>query len=233
MLIDPFDVLTGNTQEHLTPCWSGALVHRDVLAPLTRLRQKAKAAGFELAIASSYRGFERQQLIWQDKVSGKRPIYTHDGSTELDPASLTPQALLWAILRWSALPGTSRHHWGTDFDVYDCAAVAKDYRLQLVPEEYEPPGPFAGFTQWFREALERDESEGFFLPYAQDMGAVAPEPWHISYAPIAQVFQREFDVSVFNRLLERNCWPLGEEIRANAEIIYQRYVNLDSASASE
>ena len=36
-----------------------------------------------------------------------------------------------AILLWSALPGASRHHWGTDFDVFDRAAVPPDYRAAV------------------------------------------------------------------------------------------------------
>ena len=40
------------------------------------------------------------------------------------PAPLAPDALIETILLWSALPGGSRHHWGTDVDVFDAAAVA-------------------------------------------------------------------------------------------------------------
>ena len=39
-------------------------------------------------------------------------------------AHLSPLEQLQAILRFSALPGTSRHHWGTDLDVYDAAVIA-------------------------------------------------------------------------------------------------------------
>jgi hypothetical protein len=29
---------------------------------------------------------------------------------------------------------------------------------------------------------------GFYRPYVADRGGVAPEPWHLSYAPLAGVF---------------------------------------------
>ena len=37
------------------------------------------------------------------------------------------------ILEWSALPGASRHHWGSEFDVFDLAALPEGYRVQLLP----------------------------------------------------------------------------------------------------
>ena len=40
-------------------------------------------------------------------------------------------------MRWSAIPGSSRHHWGTDLDVYDAAAVTPDYQVQLTPQEWK------------------------------------------------------------------------------------------------
>ncbi len=218
-------LLTGQTEQHLRPCWSGALVHQQVLAPLQRLRQRAAAAGFDLAIASSFRGFERQQLIWQDKVAGRRPVLSCSGE-QLDPQQLDGEALLWAILRWSALPGTSRHHWGTDLDVYDANAIDADYQLQLVPQEYARGGPFYDFQCWLEACVAEGRSEGFYHPYAQDFGAVAPEPWHISYRPLADQLQQQFDYTVFRQLLQSGSWSLTEEIERHAEDIFQRFVQL-------
>ncbi|MBU3069055.1 M15 family metallopeptidase [Aestuariicella sp. G3-2] len=230
-----FAELTGQTESHLVSCNSresehGAqvLIHADALKPFLRLRDKARQAGFELAIASSFRGFDRQQHIWQQKAAGKRPVFGVDGKP-LDPRALSDEQLLWAILRWSALPGASRHHWGSDLDVYDAAAVDDDYRLQLVPEEYAPSGPFGLFRQWLDTLIEEGEAEGFFHPYARDLGAVAPEPWHISYRPVAQRYQALFDAEVFQQLLASGAWPLSGEIQRHADDIYRRYVQLEPA----
>jgi len=35
-----------------------------------------------------------------------------------------------SILRWSALPGTSRHHWGTDLDIIDAKALTAEMKVQ-------------------------------------------------------------------------------------------------------
>lgn len=223
--------LTGRTELHLVasysrdPAQADIRIHRDVAAPLERLRAAARAAGFDLAVASSFRDYGRQLHIWQSKVAGGRPVYAADG-TPLVVETLSDEQLLWAILRWSALPGTSRHHWGSDLDVYDAAAVAADYRLQLVPEEYADGGPFAPFRRWLDELMASGEAEDFFHPYAEDRGAVAPEPWHISYRPVADRYQAQFSFAVFETLLDRGEWPLNDSIRAGAADIYRRFVQL-------
>jgi LAS superfamily LD-carboxypeptidase LdcB len=237
--------MTGQTHAHLVACHSrdpravplgqvtqgrkdeqgDTRVHREVLAPLQRLRDKARAAGFELAIASSFRNFDRQQRIWREKAAGQRPVFGADGEPLL-PEALSDDELLWAILRWSALPGTSRHHWGTDLDVYDASAVDADYRLQLVPEEYQPRGPFGPFRHWLERLIVDGDAEGFYHPYAHDRGAVAPEPWHISYRPVAQYYQSLLSFEVFEQLLHSGAWPLTETIAIHAEDIYRRFVQL-------
>jgi len=217
------DQLIGRSEEHLCACWSGALVHRHMLPALERLRSRARAAGFDLAVASGYRSFDRQRLIWQEKVSGKRPLVDDFGQA-LTASQLSDDELLSAILRWSALPGISRHHWGTDVDVYDLAAMPAGYQLQLVPEEYQPGGPFAAFHQWLAALVEADDAEGFYLPYQYDHKGVAPEPWHISYAPLAHSFAPSWDRSLYDSLLNQQLWPLNEAIQSRAEEIFQRYV---------
>ena len=68
--------------------------------------------------ASSFRDFERQQLIWNCKFNGERKVHDDEGNL-LDLALLDDWQKAQAILRWSALPGGSRHHWGTEIDIFD------------------------------------------------------------------------------------------------------------------
>jgi hypothetical protein len=73
------------------------------------------------------------------------------------------------------------------------------------------------------------ESRGFYRPYAVDRGGVAPERWHLSYAPLAAACERGLSASL---LLA--CWedcPAGEErllladdIRARLPQIMATYV---------
>jgi LAS superfamily LD-carboxypeptidase LdcB len=174
--------LTGRARTHVLQLDAlGAALHRDVVEPFHALRAAAAQDGIDLAVFSAFRDFDAQLAIWNRKFRGERPLYDRNGRPR-ERHTLTEDDLLEAILLWSALPGASRHHWGSDIDVFDRAAMPAGYRVQLLPEEYAPGGVFAGLARWLDANLERF---GFFRPYDADRGGVHPEPWHISYAPIA------------------------------------------------
>jgi LAS superfamily LD-carboxypeptidase LdcB len=133
---------------------------------------------------TAFRDFDAQLRIWNDKFSGKRPFYDAD-CRAVDHASLSEREIVRHILHWSALPGASRHHWGTEIDVVDAAAMAAmgdGYRAQLLPEEFREGGVFYAMHEWLNANMARF---GFFRPYARYLGGVFPEPWHLSYAPIS------------------------------------------------
>lgn len=175
--------LTGRARTHVLQLDAlGAALHHAVVEPFTALRAAAARDGLDLTVFSSFRDFHAQAAIWNRKYRGERPLFGRDGKLR-DRAGLTEDELLEAILLWSALPGASRHHWGSDIDVFDRAAMPADYRVQLLPEEYSTSGVFAQLSGWLDENLQRF---GFFRPYDADRGGVHPEPWHISYAPVAQ-----------------------------------------------
>ena len=78
---------------------------------------------------------------------------------------------------YSALPGASRHHFGTDLDIYDTRPIDDDYQLQLTPDEYSTMAHLLSL-RWLEHNLEK---YGFYRPYQEYKGGVAPEPWHISH----------------------------------------------------
>ncbi|GAA5317091.1 MAG: M15 family metallopeptidase [Candidatus Pelagadaptatus aseana] len=221
-----YDFLTGRDESPLCPCWSGHLVHRDVVAPLQRMREAAAEAGFELAVASGYRSYQRQLVIWQDKLAGRRPLLDAD-EQPLDINHLSETEALWALLRWSAIPGASRHHWGTDLDVFAADALRKQgLALQLTAAECVAGGPLAEFHCWLGEYLKGEGGEDFCRPYALDRGGVAPEPWHISYYPLADSLQQAYDFELFQRLLSENNLPLNHLLDNHAREIFERYISL-------
>lgn len=200
-------------------------VHRQLCEPLLFLQARVASAGFILKVASSYRSFERQLLIWNNKARGLRPVLNDAGET-IDLSLLSPRDKVFAILRWSALPGASRHHWGTDIDVYDGSCIAADYQLQLTVAETLGDGPFAEFHRWLDEELAQGNSD-FFRPYAQDRGGIAPEPWHLSYAPLAKTFSQQFNQDMLRRQLELTDLELKQAVFDNLDEIYQRFVRVE------
>jgi LAS superfamily LD-carboxypeptidase LdcB len=186
------------------------------------LQTAAMQQGYTLAIASGFRSFARQQLIWNGKAQGTRAILDEQGCP-IDKTLLSDKELLFAILRWSAIPGCSRHHWGTDIDVYDAASVSSDYTLQLTSAECTATGPFTAMHNWLDDVL---PSSQFFRPYTQDIGGIAPERWHLSYVPAAAPYEQLLDET---RLID---WIMSQDIalknliRLHWHVIFHRYVKV-------
>ncbi|WP_255399449.1 M15 family metallopeptidase [Oceanicoccus sp. KOV_DT_Chl] len=139
-------------------------------------------------------------------------------------SQLDPWQQVQAILRWSALPGASRHHWGTDVDVYDAAAVTADYTLQLTASEVTGGGPFVAMHEWLDQQIQKGNADGFFRPYQTDLGGIAPERWHLSFAPVAIEYQHGWNVDVLIEQLSEQSMALKSVVLEHIEEIIQRYV---------
>jgi LAS superfamily LD-carboxypeptidase LdcB len=228
-------MLTGRTDEHL--CSSaevvrlGARVHRDAVAPLRRLGDDARTAGFDLRVLSGYRSFEQQLSIWNRKATGKLAVLDGD-AVPMDITTLSARALVFAILRWSALPGASRHHWGTDIDVYDRAATPGGYEIQLIPDEVNEGGIFGPLHLWLDRRIADGEAFGFFRPYDRDRQGVAPERWHLSFAPVAAECERRLTPAVLAGTLRRAEMALKDVVLAHLDEIYERFVTNTGAPAA-
>jgi hypothetical protein len=180
--------LTGQAAGHLCAVDERHALHPLAARAFLALREEAAAAGFELAIASAHRSFERQLAIWNGKLRGERPVHDDEGQP-LARREMSREAWVEAVLRFSALPGSSRHHWGTDLDVYDAAALAPGASVQLVPAEVCAGGPFDPLHCWLDARMAEGLSQGFYRPYARDRGGVAPERWHLSFAPLSRYLE--------------------------------------------
>jgi LAS superfamily LD-carboxypeptidase LdcB len=201
----------------------GVRMHRDVVDPFLELRDEARGAGFELAILSGFRSFEQQLSIWNRKASGQLAVLD-SAAHPLDIATLSAAELVFSILRWSALPGASRHHWGTDIDIYDMAAKPDGYEVQLMPEEVDTGGMFAPLHEWIDQRIAADAAFGFFRPYDRDRHGVAPERWHLSYAPVASRYERRLTLAVLRAAIEGADMMLKEVVLAHLDAIFKRFV---------
>src|SRR5579862_755978 len=221
--------LTGRTREHVVelPQLSCSL-HPQAAEALLALRRAAATAGHDLAVVSAFRDFNQQLVIWNAKFRGERALLDRDG-TRLDVRTLSAEQIVRAILHWSALPGASRHHWGTELDVFDRARLPSGSRPQLLPSEYERGGAYAALASWLSQHA---ASYGFYLPYDSDRGGVQPEPWHLSFAPLASALLPQLTVEVIADALAGG--PLqGQEIvlRLLPEI-HTRYVRAIAAPSA-
>ncbi|WP_208642884.1 M15 family metallopeptidase [Rahnella woolbedingensis] len=198
-------MLTGRSDAHLVTLGEGPhRLQKEAAQAFEKMRQAAGVAGFDLQPASTFRDFSRQLAIWNGKFRGERPVLDKN-SQPVDISELTTAERCQLILRWSALPGASRHHWGSDLDVYDPSLLPADKKLQLEPWEYEEGGYFYPLNQWLSAHM---AEFGFYRPYAEDTGGVAVEPWHLSYRPLAQECEKLLSPQVLI-----SAWT-GQEVAA-------------------
>lgn len=159
------------------------------LAAFDKLAAAARAAGFELTVVSATRNFSVQKTIWEQKFSGLRRVAGKDlGRTQPDE-----ELRALEILKYSSMPGTSRHHWGTDFDLHEAKltgaalsneTLSKGRGLQLYNWLNTHAGEF-GFCQPYRGD-----------PSARNAGRYAhgyeEERWHWSYRPLSAEYLKAF-----------------------------------------
>ena len=213
--------LTGRSRTHIEQLDQPRVaLHKDAVEPFLALRDEAAGACIDLIPYSAFRDFDAQVAIWNKKFRGERPLYDRAGNIR-DHSGLSADEIVEAILVWSAVPGGSRHHWGSEIDVYDAAAMPEGYRVQLLPEEYAAGGVFEKLARWLDQHLHRF---GFFRPYSHDLGGVYPEPWHISYEPVSRIALERLTPEVIADAL-KDTDVLGKEfVLRRLPQIWQTYV---------
>ena len=219
--------LFGLSDDHVVDFEYGIKVHEAIVKPFNALRRRAAKEGIGLAVASGFRSYQRQKTIFDEKWLGIRNVVSDDDSL-LDRQEFEDSVWLDRILRFSAMPGTSRHHWGTDIDVFDKAALEVGERPALLPSEYQSTGVFSRLGGWLQDLIERDDAEGFFRPYEVDSGGVAIEPWHLSFRPIAENYADQLSATALRELwssnpaLQPEGYPL---IDGRLDQLFDRYVS--------
>jgi LAS superfamily LD-carboxypeptidase LdcB len=181
-----FNRLFGLDYSDLLELYPNHWLHKDAANAIKQLQRLALQQGFDLRLASSYRSFSRQLQIWNEKYQGMRPCYDPLGQ-EIKMHILPPLERIKAICHFTAIPGTSRHHWGTDIDIYDANAITRS-ELQLIEPEYNSNGPCGPMHDWLQtSALEL----GFIYPYTElNQLDIANEPWHLSFQTVARPYQQ-------------------------------------------
>jgi LAS superfamily LD-carboxypeptidase LdcB len=195
-------------------------LHANIVNDFVALQSAAASAGLDLCIASSFRDFNRQSAIWNAKFSNKR-VVLNKAQQAVELNSLSDIEKCTAIMLYSALPGASRHHLGTDLDIFDKGAVSDDYELQLTPDEYQHGGPFAELSQWLDTHL---AEFGFYRPYQHDLGGVAPELWHISHISQSEQLMSHLSLEVLHNCIKESNLLGKDAILTHLPALYERFV---------
>lgn len=156
--------LTGRGNLELTE--TNKKLQPDVYNAFLKMQAAALKDGISIEIVSAYRSFEEQKVIWNRKYNR----YISRG--------ISPVAAMKKIIKYSTLPGTSRHHWGTDVDIID--ASAKTPINYLVEKNFSKNGVYEKMKNWMDINAEKF---GFYLVYTNNLNrkGFKYEPWHYSY----------------------------------------------------
>lgn len=169
-----------------------------------KLSEEALKSDIRLQVVSSYRSYDHQNRIWERKYNR----YTNNG--------LSPKASIKKIIEYSTIPGTSRHHWGTDLDIIDGNATQPSNVLN--PNHFTGNGCFSKFKMW----MDKHANDfGFYLVYTdkQERKGFKYEPWHYSYKSLSKSYLKQYqtlnlrDIIISEELM--GCTHFSEEFITN------------------
>lgn len=146
-------------------------LRKDALRAFEKMWHEARRHGIKLVIRSATRNFDNQKAIWEAKWTGNRLLSSGENARLTFP---DPQTRALEILKFSSMPGTSRHHWGTDID------------LNAFTNAYFEKGEGLALFNWLTEHAHKF---GFYRPYTlksqERPTGYEEEKWHWSYFPVA------------------------------------------------
>ena len=142
-------------------------------AAFIQMYDSAKADGIDLKIISAFRSFKYQKWLWERKWTGRKTVNGKNLSVEYP----NPQKRAKEILKYSAMPGTSRHHWGTDID------------LNSVSDKYFKTKKGMAVYEWLKNNASKF---GFCQTYSTKgesrKTGYEEEKWHWSYVQVARKY---------------------------------------------
>ena len=204
----------------LVEAQAGYFVDRAIVGDLNKLTDACREAGFEVRIESAYRPFEKQLSIWNRKARGELQLLDANGEPMQRPAD--EEELMYAILTWSALPGASRHHLGTDIDVVDGGACPPGYEVQLTPAECT--GIFAKFHEFLTARIREGAAFGFERVFAPGRGKIRPEGWHIAHLPTSRKRLENFSLATLRSIYENTDIACKRVLLARLESLAEDYI---------
>lgn len=155
----------------------GRIMHKEAYAAFQDMHQAAQSDGIQLIIRSALRNFDYQKSIWERKWTGQTILSGNINATEInDPVERARE-----ILKFSSMPGTSRHHWGTDIDMnsfnntyFESGRGKKEFDwLQENAANF-------GFCRSYTEKTDNGRTTGY-----------EEEKWHWSYTPLSKIMLKD------------------------------------------
>lgn len=147
----------------------------------------AKKDGVRLVIRSAARSFNAQRSIWEGKWIGKRKV---GGALNIHKKIPDPMQRARKILEYSSMPGSSRHHWGTEID------------LNSFNNDWFDSGKGKRIYNWLQQNAARF---GFCQTYTaksiDGRTGYNEEKWHWSYMPLSGPYTEQAAQQLRNHMI--------------------------------
>ena len=171
ILLGKFDYKKDSNFSIVSSKYSSKTIYlrNEVLLKFDQMYNAALKDGIKLVIISGTRSFNHQKYIWDRKWA--------KNIQKMDSISAVKE-----IMKYSSMPSTSRHHWGTDID------------LNNLENSYFEIGEGKKIFDWL---VENAFKYGFHMTYDNQeetkRTGYKMEKWHWSYMPISEQFLIQFN----------------------------------------
>ena len=182
----------------------------EVYEAFEKMRKAALQENIAIEVVSAFRSYEHQQRIWNNKFK------------KFTASGLSDSLAVKKIIEYSTIPGTSRHHWGTDIDIVQKNNVK--VKGKLLSTNFHDNGPYIELKKW----LDINANKfGFKIIYTNDPNrkGFKYEPWHFTYYPTSK--------RMLACYIEKNCFEkidfknnLGSSAFSKKELdfYYENYI---------
>ena len=147
-------------KEKITLYGSTYKLQKEASISLDEMIKDANKQGVIIKVVSSYRNFNHQNRIWKRKYN------------KFISLGYSPKKAVDKVKEYTAIPGTSRHHWGTDVDLSN----GQNSLTNSVKKK---------FTIWMDNNAHK---YGFYRVYTNNKlrSGYNYESWHYSYRKISR-----------------------------------------------
>ena len=187
----------------------GFYLQKDAYKAFKAMYNAALNDSVKLLIVSATRNCDYQKSVWDEKWYGVSYLNNKNMSKIVDPLERTQ-----TMLKYVAMPQTSRHHWGTDIDLNtsDTAYYSTPEGIKLY-NWLTPNAPRFGFCQPYTM-----NNEIIFEAYQE-------EKWHWSYIPLAYAFLKNYKKQITYK--ELNGF-MGAQFIKQLNVINKYVIRIDT-----
>ncbi len=148
-----------------------------------------RETGERLWLESDHRSASEQLKIWRDHAGNPAQLARERGCKLPAAGAARRQAIALCILKYNSMPGTSRHHWGTDIDLNSTEnAYWSTPRGRKLKAWLDKNAARFGFCQVYAPNADGTPRKGY-----------KDEAWHWSYTPFAAQMLAEYEARVTDK----------------------------------